>query len=82
MAAPVAAGIAALALQYATRIGLDLAVRPTRAYILKRMLMESAVDLNLPAEQQGAGMVNWAGMAQLLEGIAAGADDLDNYEPV
>ena len=83
MAASVVSGMAALALETAYTLGLDLPARPTRAYILKQLLIETAVPIpGQPTEAQGAGLVSWPHLYGRLQDIAAGRDSLDNYEPV
>lgn len=79
MAAPVAAGMAALILEYSDRNGLGISQRSERALIVHNIIKASARDLGLTRWQQGYGLVDWQRIEHTLCGIGSGQDYLDNY---
>jgi hypothetical protein len=79
MAAPVAAGLAALITEYADRNGLGLARRSDRALIVHNIIRATARDLGLSRCKQGYGLVDWTGIEGTLGQIASGQDFFDNY---
>lgn len=82
MSAPMVTGLVALVLELARKKGIDLQTKPTRAFIIKNLIMKNAVDLSLANEEQGWGLASWAPVAQAVEDIARGNDRLENYAPV
>jgi subtilisin family serine protease len=75
MSAPVVTGLLALALQYLNRKSFDLG--PQKAFVLKNIIRRSATDLNLPSEEQGAGLITWPEIRRMLDQVISGHIPLD-----
>lgn len=79
MASPVAAGLAALAMEYADTNFPGQISRLERAAIVGNIIREGARDLGLSRGEQGYGLVDWNGVLEIFSAISNDTDSLDNY---
>jgi serine protease AprX len=82
MATAAVSGLTALVLDFCDQHALGLRGRLDRGPILKSMLMRSATDLGLARTEQGAGLVTWTGIQNILDDISNARDFFDNYAPI
>ena len=78
MASPVVAGIAALAIEEGSNLGLNWGGLQ-RANIIKNLIMRTAEDLGLDPTEQGRGCVSWPNVRAVLAEMARDPDLLRQY---